>query len=76
MWEVGPSTLVDSRLFYLAGHRGALSAVAFVGPGWRVFSGGVDGTVRRYACRFCAGTEALRRMASTKLARLDRDARR
>lgn len=76
IWEVGPSTLVDSRLFYLAGHRGALTSVAFVGPGWRVFTGGVDGTVRRYGCRLCAGVDALRQAAAVKLARLDADAKR
>jgi WD40 repeat protein len=76
LWEVGTSTLVDSRLYYLAGHRGALNAVALVGPRWRVFTGGADGTVRRYGCRLCAGTDALRRIASAKLERLDHDAKR
>jgi WD40 repeat protein len=76
LWEAGTSTLVDSRLFYLAGHRGALSAVAFTGAKWRVFTGGVDGTVRRYDCRLCAGTQALARIAAAKLARLESDARR
>ena len=76
LWEAGASTLVDSRLYYLAGHRGALSAVAFTGPRWRVFTGGVDGTVRRYDCRLCAGTSVLARVAASKLARLESDAKR
>jgi WD40 repeat protein len=76
LWEAGMSTLVDSRLFYLAGHRGALSAVAFTGPKWRVYTGGVDGTVRRYDCRLCAGASVLARIAASKLARLESDAKR
>lgn len=76
LWEVRASTLLDSRLSYLAGHRGALAAVAFAGPKWRVYTGGTDGTVRRYDCRLCADAPFLARIASAKLARLKSDAAR
>ena len=75
LWEAGASTLVDSRLYYLAGHRGALSAVAFTGPKWRVFTGGVDGTSAGTTAA-CAGTSVLARIAAAKLARLESDAKR
>jgi WD40 repeat protein len=76
MWEAGPSTLVDSRLYYLAGHQRAINAVAFSGVGFTLFTGGADGTVRRYDCRLCGGTDVLRRIAAAKLARLARDEKR
>jgi len=76
LWEVGTGTLIDSRLYYLAGHRGTLSAVAFAGPGWRIFTGGVDGGLRRYDCRLCARASVLARIASAKLDRLESDAKR
>jgi WD40 repeat protein len=74
LWETGPSSLVDSRLSYLGGHRGGVGAVAFSGVGWHVFSGGLDGTLRRYDCQLCGGTDRLSRLATRKLARLAADA--
>ena len=76
LWELRPSSLVDSRLYYLSGHRGAIAAVVFAGSGWRIFSGGSDGTLRRYDCRLCTDTEGLRRIAARKLARLEDDKKR
>ena len=76
LWEASASTLVDSRLYYLSGHQGALNAVAFAGPRWRIYSSGADGTVRRYRCRLCGGTGSFRQIAAAKLTRLSRDARR
>ena len=76
LWEVGASGLVDSRLTYLAGHRGGVRAVAFSSTGLRVYSGGADGALRRYTCGLCAGTDQLRRVAAAKLERLAVDAKR
>ena len=76
LWEAGASSLLDSRLSYLTGHRGGVASVAFSGVGWHVFSGGLDGTLRRYDCQLCGGTDRLSRLARTKLARLAADAKR
>ena len=76
LWETGASTLPDSWLSYLGGHRGGVTAVAFSSAGWHVFSGGLDGTLRRYDCRLCGGTKRLSRLASDKLERLAADAKR
>jgi WD40 repeat protein len=76
LWESRASSLVDSRLYYVSGHRGAIAAVVFAGSGWRIFSGGSDGTLRRYDCRLCTDTEGLRRIAARKLARLEDDKKR
>ena len=76
LWEAGTTSLLDSRLSYLTGHRGGVGAVAFSGFGWHVFSGGLDGTLRRYDCRLCGGTDRLSRLAAAKLERLAADAKR
>ena len=70
------TSLLDSRLSYLTGHRGGAASVAFSGVGWHVFSGGLDGTLRRYDCQLCGGTDRLSRLARTKLERLAADAKR
>ena len=76
LWEAGTSSLLDSRLSYLTGHRGGATSVAFSSVSWHVFSGGPDGTLRRYDCQLCGGTDRLSRLARTKLARLAADAKR
>ena len=76
LWEAGTSTLPDSWLSYLGGHRGGVTAVAFSSVGWHVFSGGLDGTLRRYDCVLCGGTKRLSRLAADKLERLAADAKR
>ena len=76
LWEVGESPLVDGRLAFLVGHRGPINAVAFGPRNWRVYSGGADGTLRRYDCRLCAGIDKLRVRAAAKLERLAAAARR
>ena len=76
LWEAGTTSLSDSRLSYITGHRGGVGAVAFSGVGWHVFSGGLDGTLRRYDCQLCGGTGRLSRLAAAKLERLAADAKR
>ncbi len=58
--------------FYLRGHAGKLTSVAFAPDGKRIATGGVDGTVRLYRCEICGGVHALLSLADARLARTGR----
>ena len=71
----GPSSTTRRQSpLYVAVASTVRAAVAFAGPKWRIYTGGVDGSLRRYDCRLCADTPVLARIAAAKLARLHRDA--
>jgi WD40 repeat protein len=60
------------NLFLLRPREPLLTAVAFSPSGWRIVTGGIDGSVRTYDCRLCAGTRQLIALAQSRLARLRR----
>jgi WD40 repeat protein len=55
-------------LLFLRGHSGALTSAAFDPAGRRIITAGLDGTVRRYRCDVCGGTESLLGLARRRLA--------
>ena len=75
-WVVtaGPSTaaLLDTatgqRVFSLRGHTDALTTVAFDPAGERILTGGLDGTVRIFACEICRRGDRLIDAARRRLA--------
>jgi hypothetical protein len=50
----------------------SLSAVAFSPKGWRIVTGGIDGSIRTYDCRLCGRDRQLVAIARARLARLHR----
>ena len=49
-----------------------LTAVAFSPSGWRIATGGLDGSVRTYDCRLCGRARLLAELAKKRLERLTR----
>jgi WD40 repeat protein len=54
-------------LFYLQGHRGALTSASFNAAGNRILTSGVDRTVRTYECEICGSGAALAEVARKRL---------
>jgi WD40 repeat protein len=73
VWEAGPSTLVDSRLYFLPGPDKPLTDVAFAATGWRLVAGSADGSAWVADCTLCGTTDRLVAVAEKKLERLRRD---
>ena len=76
LWEAGTTSLLDSRLSYLSGHRGSVAAVAVSSVRLARLLGRARRTLRRYDCQLCGGTGRLSRLAAAKLERLAADAKR
>ena len=64
LWDVRERELV----LRLAGHEGTATSVTFDPTGVIIYTGGIDGTVRRYACRICGGIDDLLALADSRLA--------
>ena len=62
LWKTGVGQPSFSMLLGDSHHQ--LKSVAFSSTGWRIVTGGVDGTVRTYDCKLCGGLTATRRSAS------------
>jgi WD40 repeat protein len=75
IWQVRKSHLPRHFLFFLAGHTGPLTGVAFT-RGRRVVTSGDDGTIRTYACDFCGRTPVLKALAQSRLHRLTAERKR
>ena len=57
-----------------AGSRGTTpTSIAFDPDGRTIVTGGVDGTVRTYACDICGGLDELLPLAARQLARTGRE---
>ena len=65
IWSV-PSA---RQLFYLRGHTGKLTDVAFAPSGPRLVSSSRDGTLRTYACVVCTDLNGIIHVAEERLAR-------
>jgi WD40 repeat protein len=63
LWDVRDG----SNLLRVMGHEGTLTSATFGPVGRTVFTGGVDGTVRRYDCDLCGDLEALVAAAEARL---------
>jgi WD40 repeat protein len=63
------SAATGRQLFYLRGHRGVLTSVAFAPGGTTVLSSSRDGTLRTYACTVCGGLAALVGQAEMRVER-------
>ena len=57
----------------LRGHPGTTTAATFDPSGRRIVTGGVDGTVRTYACDICGGIDHLLTLAGRRLAATRRE---
>jgi WD40 repeat protein len=68
VWEMSNGR----RLLTLRPGKSFLTAVAFSPAGWRIVTGGSDGSVRTYDCQLCAGAPQLVALAQARLARLRR----
>ena len=64
LWDVGEG----SNLLRLMGHDGTLTSVTFDPTGRTIFTGGADGTVRRYDCDMCGDLDDLVALAEARLA--------
>ena len=64
LWNAATGTLI----YYLRGHEGKLLSAAFSPDGSRIATGGVDGTVREWACTICGGIDELVALADARLA--------
>jgi WD40 repeat protein len=56
----------------LNGRERRLTSVAFSPTGWRIVTGGLEGTVKTYDCRLCGGIDDLVQLARQRLANLRR----
>jgi WD40 repeat protein len=52
----------------LQGHEGTSTSAVFDPSGMVLYTGGDDGTVRRYTCRICGGVDDLLVLADSRLA--------
>jgi WD40 repeat protein len=68
VWELGNG----HPLFKLRPPPTLLTAVAFSPSGWRIVTGGEDGSVATYDCQLCGRVGQLVALAHTRLARLHR----
>jgi WD40 repeat protein len=57
----------------LRGHEGTTTAATFDPTGKVIVTGGVDGTVRVYACEICGGLDDLLALADSRLAATRRE---
>jgi WD40 repeat protein len=64
LWNSATGTLI----YYLRGHKGKLLSAAFSPDGSRIATGGIDGTVREWACAVCGRIGTLIALADTRLA--------
>jgi WD40 repeat protein len=60
----------DQPYFFLRGDTGPLTSVSFSPDGHLVLSSSLDGTVRLYRCQVCGNLNALRRLATRRLAQI------
>ena len=70
MWQVGENHLPRSFLFFVAPPRAEqkqLTSIAFSPRNWTIFTGSIDGTVRRYQCLFCGRSKQLAPYANARL---------
>ena len=65
--------LFRSNVIRLQGHDGTLTAATFDATGHTIFTGGVDGTVRRYRCEICGDLGELVELAEQRLAATRRE---
>jgi WD40 repeat protein len=77
LWDAGTGRL----LFYLGGHTAPLTFASFNSTGDRIFTAGLDGTVRMYQCDICESgvpllAAARRRLAETGRTLTDEERRR
>ena len=63
IWSTDSGTL----LFYVRGHHGRLTSATF-SAGDRIYTSGIDGTVRTYVCEVCRSGDALLAVARRRLA--------
>jgi WD40 repeat protein len=68
VWSVPGDGLPESRLAFLAGHVGNLTAAAFAPKGTLIATAGEDGSIRTYSCTLCGTTPQLLRIAKARLA--------
>jgi WD40 repeat protein len=67
VWRVS----TGKRLLLLRGHLpGGITSTAFSPRGWRILTGGIDGTVRTYDCRLCARLPGLLALGRERLEHL------
>jgi WD40 repeat protein len=64
LWDVRDREI----LLRLSGHEGTTTAATFDPSGADIYTGGKDGTVRRYECRVCGGIPELLALADSRLA--------
>jgi WD40 repeat protein len=64
LWDVGDREL----MLRLQGHEGTSTSAVFDPSGMVLYTGGDDGTVRRYTCRICGGVDDLLVLADSRLA--------
>ena len=69
LWDAQDGT----NIVRLQGHEGTLTAAAFDPTGRTIFTGGVDGTVRRYECELCGSLDELVVLAERRLAATRRE---
>jgi WD40 repeat protein len=68
VWEMNNG----ANLYLLRPRENLLTAVAFSPSGWRIATGGFDGSVRTYDCRLCGRAPLLAALAQKRLERLTR----
>jgi WD40 repeat protein len=68
VWEMNNG----ANLYLLRPRENLLTAVAFSPSGWRIATGGLDGSVRTYDCRLCGRAPRLAALAQKRLDRLTR----
>ncbi len=71
LWDLG--TDGGEPILRLRGHAGTTTAATFDPSGRRIVTGGVDGTVRTYACDICGGIDHLLTLAGQRLAATRRE---
>ncbi len=64
LWDVKSRELV----LRLQGHDGPTTAAVFDPTGKVIYTGGADGTVRRYECQVCGGLSELQALADSRIA--------
>ena len=70
VWSVSADDLESNRLYFLAGHGGALNGATFAPQGWMLATAAADGSIRTFTCTLCGGTPELARLARARLTQL------